>query len=482
MPAITDTLPPRYRDARPIGRGGMGEIFCATDRELGREVALKVLAARYAADQPLRARFEREALAAARLSGTPNIVTIFDVTEHNGRPIIVMEYLSGGSLEAQIGGTPCSPPQALRWLEQAAGALDAAHAAGIVHRDVKPANLLLDGRGELQVADFGVASAAGLDSFTQTGTILGTAGYLSPEQAQGRRATAATDLYSLAVVAWELLTGRRPFAAASPTTEALAHVNAPIPSPSAANPALPRQLDPIFERAMAKDPGDRYPTAAEFVGDLRRALDDAAGDTWIEPRRPAAATETAATQVALTSARRSPRWWIPALALLLLAAGAGAAVLAFRDSGHSASGTPVTVVRTVTSPGRTVQETITTVPATTAPTTTAPSSSDGASLNNTGFAKMRAGDFAGALPLLDQAVQALDGTGSLNEAYAKYNLAYTRLALGQCTDVTALLDQAAAIEGDLKPIKDLRKEAGHTCSPPHGQHGQSQGDDQSGGA
>ncbi len=472
MPAITETLPPRYRDARPIGRGGMGEIFCATDRELGREVALKVLAARYAADQPLRARFEREALAAARLSGTPNIVTIFDVTEHNGRPIIVMEYLSGGSLEAQIAGTPCPAAEALRWLEEAAGALDAAHAAGIVHRDVKPANLLLNGRGELQVADFGVASAAGLDSFTQTGTILGTAGYLSPEQAQGKRATAATDLYSLAVVAWELLTGRRPFAAASPTTEALAHVNAPVPSPSVANPALPRELDPIFERALAKDPTDRYPTAAEFVGDLRRALDDAAGDTWIEPRRPV----TAATQVARAPVGRSSRWWIPGLAVLLLAAGVGAAVLAFRDSGRSASQPPLTVVRTVTSPGRTVQETVTTVPATTTTSTDAPSFSDGASLNNAGFAKMRTGDYAGALPLLEQAVQALAGSGSLNEAYAKYNLAYTRLALGQCTDVVALLDQAATLEGNLKPINDLRKQAGHTCSQGHGRHGRSNGD------
>ena len=352
--------------------------------------------------------------------------------------------------------------------------MDAAHAAGIVHRDVKPANLLLDGRGELQVADFGVASAAGLDSFTQTGTILGTAGYLSPEQAQGQRATAATDLYSLAVVAWELLTGRRPFAAASPTTEALAHVNAPVPSPSVANPALPRQLDPIFERALAKDPGDRYPTAAEFVGDLRRALDDAAGDTWIEPRRPV----TAATQVARAPVGRSSRWWIPALAVLLLAAGAAAAVLAFRDSGRSASQPPLTVVRTVTTPGRTVQETVTTVPATTTPSTDAAAEllSDGASLNNAGFAKMRAGDYAGALPLLEQAVQALDGSGSLNEAYAKYNLAYTHLALGQCTDVVALLDQAATLEGNLKPINDLRKQAGHTCSQGHGRHGQSNGD------
>jgi eukaryotic-like serine/threonine-protein kinase len=439
----------------------MGDIFCATDSELGREVALKVLAARYAADEPLRARFEREALAAARLSGIPNIVTIFDVTEHNGRPIIVMEYLSGGSLEAQIAGTPCPPAQALRWLDEAAGALDAAHAAGIVHRDVKPANLLLDARGHVHVADFGVASAAGLDSFTQTGTILGTAGYLSPEQATGKRATSATDRYSLAVVAWELLTGRRPFAAESPTAEALAHVDAPVPPASAANRALPRQLDPIFERALAKDPGARYPSAAEFVGDLRRALDDAAGDTWLEPplRAPTAVTRVAPAPVS----RR--RWWIPILAVLLLAAGAGAAFLAFGDSGKTAAQAPRTVIRTVTGPGLTVRETVTTAPTTAAaPPLTAPgNASDGASLNNAGFAKMQAGDFIGALPLLEQAAQKLNGTGALAEAYADYNLAFTRFALGECTDVVALLDQAQAIEGHRKEIDRLRRQAAHRC-------------------
>jgi eukaryotic-like serine/threonine-protein kinase len=453
MPAPTDILPPRYGDARPIGRGGMGEIFCATDSELGREVALKVLAARYAQNKPLRARFEREALAAARLSGTPHIVTIFDVTEHAGRPIIVMEYLSGGSLEAQIAGTPCPTAQALRWLDEAAGALDAAHAAGVVHRDVKPANLLLDGRGSLHVADFGVASAAGLDSFTQTGTILGTAGYLSPEQAQGHRTTAASDRYSLAVVAWELLTGRRPFAADTPTTEALAHVNAPVPSPSEANRALPRQLDPIFERALAKDPGARYATAAEFVGDLRRALDDAAGDTWIEPPRVA----TAATRVApAAGATNGRRWLLAALAAVLLAAGAAAALLAVRSDGTTAPELR-TVVHTVTTPGRTVRETVTTAPA------TAASSGDGASLNNAAYTKMQAGDFNGALPLLVQAVQKLDGSGSLDEAYAKYNLAFTRYALGDCTDVVSLLDQAQAIEGKRKEIDHLRKQAEHKC-------------------
>src|SRR5690349_16495073 len=245
----------------------MGEIFHATDRELGREVALKVLADRFAQDEALRKRFEREALTAARLSGTPNVVTIFDVTEHGGRPIIVMEYLPGGSLHDQITAGPVSPAQALRWLEQAAGALDAAHRAGIVHRDVKPANLLLDERGDVRVADFGVASAVGMHSLTETGTIVGTAGYLSPEQARGDHASAASDRYGLAVVAWELLVGRRPFVAESATAEALAHASAPIPSAAAANPALPRQVDEVFARALAKNPNARYPFAAQFVGD-----------------------------------------------------------------------------------------------------------------------------------------------------------------------------------------------------------------------
>src|SRR4249919_1671002 len=164
MPAVPGTLlPSRYGDVHPIARGGMGEIYRATDLELGREVAVKLLAERYSADADSRGRFRREALAAARLSGAPNVVTIFDVGEHNGRPLIVMEYFPGGSLAERVATRkPCPTGQALDWLEETSAALDAAHAAGVVHRDVKPANLLLDGRGHVFVADFGIASAAGL--------------------------------------------------------------------------------------------------------------------------------------------------------------------------------------------------------------------------------------------------------------------------------------------------------------------------------
>ena len=272
-------LPPRFRRPELIGRGGMGDIYRATDSVLGRVVAIKILAERFAQDTSVRERFTREALSAARLSGEPNTVTIYDVGEHDDRPYIVMEHLSGGSLDDVLrDGGPQPPERVFTWLEEAARALDVAHREGVVHRDVKPANLMLDGEGNVHVADFGIASSAGMDSLTMTGTVLGTAGYLSPEQAQGERAGPASDRYALGIVAWELLTAKRPFESESPTAEAAAHVNAPIPAVSAAGD-LPRELDPVFERALAKDPMQRYGTAGEFVAALRSAFSDAAGST-----------------------------------------------------------------------------------------------------------------------------------------------------------------------------------------------------------
>ena len=444
MPPSDTHLPARYREPELLARGGMAEVYRATDEELGREVAVKVLSDRYAADESLRRRFSHEALAAARLSGDPHIVTIFDVIEHGGRPMIVMELLSGGSIDQRLTrGVPCSPRQVLDWLDDAAAAIDAAHAAGIVHRDVKPGNLLLDERGHVKVADFGIASAAGLDSFTQTGTILGTAGYLSPEQARGERSGPASDRYGLAIVAWELFTGRRPFEAETPTAEATAHVQAPVPSISAANRDLPKAFDPIFVRALAKDPEKRFPTAAEFVGELHRALADDAGSTWVVP-----ATEVTSL---LAPRRRVPVALVVA-AIVVALAGIAAAVIATRTDN-----TPKVLVRTVTRPGTTVERTITTTPSTSQPP------ANGAALNNAGFAKMQAHDYNGALPLLEQAVSALQGTGSLDEAYADYNLAATRFALGSCDGVLDLLDRSQQIQGHRKEIDHLRHDAHKNC-------------------
>ncbi len=295
MPVDTDILPPRYRSPKRIALGGMGEVYRATDSVLGRAVAVKLLAGRYSRDDAVRGRFTREALAAARLSGEPNIVTVFDVGEHAERPFIVMEYLSGGSLEERIQKDGAQEVgQSLEWLEEAAAALDAAHRHGVVHRDVKPANLMLDRNGTIHVADFGIASAAGTDSLTMTGTVLGTAGYLSPEQAQGERATPASDRYALAVVAFELLSGRRPFESESITAEAVAHVNAPVPSITEICEGLPEELDAVFRQALAKDPEQRFETASEFVAALRAALAEAAGATRSFRPTPSAAPSLAA--------------------------------------------------------------------------------------------------------------------------------------------------------------------------------------------
>ena len=438
----------------------MGEIFRAEDADLGRIVAIKVLAEHLAGDVGIRARFTREALAAARLSNAPSTVTIYDVGEHDGRPYIVMEYLPGGSLADRIAIDGAQPVgRALEWLRQSAAALDAAHASGIVHRDVKPANLLLDHDDRVNVADFGVASAAGLHSFTEAGTVVGTAGYLSPEQAKGERATPASDLYALAVVAYELLTGSRPFERESSTAEALAHVSAPIPPASQHNPELPRQVDDVLARALAKEPQHRFATATDFVHALREALDEAAGQT-----------EVGALPAVISPPRRRSVPLVAAALLGLLFAGIAAAVLLGRDDGErTAASEPRTIRETVTAEGETIVKTVTT-PAETQPTaattaTTAPTEPDASpsELNDQGFARMQAGDYAGAVPLLERAVAGLSGSGDMAEAYASYNLAYTRLALRSCDGVLELLERSQQVQGERKEISRLRREAERSC-------------------
>jgi eukaryotic-like serine/threonine-protein kinase len=432
----------------------MGEVYRATDTVLERKVAVKLLSQRYATEDEVRTRFRREALAAARLSGAPHVITVFDVGEHRKRPFIVMEYLEGGSVHDRLREGPVAPGEALEWLAQAGQALDRAHAEGVVHRDVKPANLLIDRGGDICVTDFGIASTTGVDTLTLPGTVLGTAGYLSPEQARGEAATAASDRYGLGVVAFELLTGRRPYEADTSATEAFAHVNAPVPSAERLHPDLPPGVDTVFSRALAKEPERRPATCAELVSDLRSAFrSDAVGATLplaSAPTRVLPATRAPSGR----QQRRRPRASLLLGALALAVAGLVAALLigTVRDAGGSEGA--------ASRPSRTVTTTTTT---TTQTQTTA--SFDATALNDAGFALMQAGDFSAARPLLEQAVRALRGTGSITEAYASYNLAFTRLALGVCSGVLPLLERSEAVQGHRREIDDLRAEASDRCAP-----------------
>ena len=283
-------LPERYRVTRHIASGGMATVWEVEDLLLGRVVAVKVLGSHFAADPGARARFQREARTAARVSEHPHIATIYDTGEHGENTFIVMEYFSGGTVAdrlraAKDGGTAVAPETALRWLHEAALALDAAHAADIVHRDVKPANLLLDANDRLAVGDFGIARLADDTQMTQTGQVLGTAAYLSPEQALGKPATAASDRYALAVVAYELLTGQRPFAGGPVTAQARQHVEDEPEKATDAAPELPAAIDAVFARGLAKDPRDRPQTAVGLVEEIERALGTTAETVKVDSTR-----------------------------------------------------------------------------------------------------------------------------------------------------------------------------------------------------
>jgi serine/threonine-protein kinase len=446
MAVGANLLPPRYHGVRRIGRGGMGEVFRATDEQLGRLVAVKLLTAHHAGDENVRGRFLREALAAARLSGHAHTVTIYDVGEWEDQPFIVMEYLAGGTLAERLRDGRPPPSQALEWLEQAARALDHAHEHGVVHRDVKPGNLLLDQADHVHVGDFGIASAIGTDSLTQTGTVLGTAGYLSPEQAQGERASPASDRYALGVVAFELLTGRRPFESENATAEAAAHVHAPVPSARSVEPSLPAAVDGVFARALAKDPGARYTTCGELVEDLRTAL--AAG----EPT----------TQLLPAPQRRRPRTsFVPlgVIVVALAALGGGLAAWALTGGDGGKRATPSVVVHTATSPQTTLQRTVTKAVSPAPPPP--PPAPDAHELNDRGYALMNRGDYKGALPYLQQAVDQLRGAGPADkyEAWALYNLGYTLLQLGRCAEAIPLFDRSEALQGKRKEISRARHAA-----------------------
>jgi eukaryotic-like serine/threonine-protein kinase len=255
----------RYRLEHSLGRGGMATVFLARDEELARPVAIKLLAENLAGDTAFRDRFLREARLAARLSH-PNVVSVFDAGEaEDGGPFIVMEYVPGRTL-AEVGRL--APPEAIGLIVQACQGLAHAHEAGLVHRDVKPQNLLLRDDGVLKVADFGIARAAETTALTQVGTVLGTAAYLSPEQALGEQVTPATDVYALGSVLYELLAGRTPYEFGSLADLAAKQREKPIAPVSELAPEVSPQVEDAIMRALARNPAYRPPSAAAFAQEL----------------------------------------------------------------------------------------------------------------------------------------------------------------------------------------------------------------------
>src|SRR3989440_2579315 len=266
--AVSDTLinmlfDGRYRVVRKLGSGGMADVYLAEDEELGRRVAIKILNDRHANDEQFVERFRREAKNAAGLSH-PNIVSIYDRGEAEGTYYIAMEYLDGRSLkELIVSRGPAPIPVAIDYARQILTAVRFAHRNGIVHRDIKPHNVLVDAEGRLKVTDFGIARA-GASQITEAGSIIGTAQYLSPEQAKGAPVDQTSDLYSVGVVLYELLTGVVPFSGDTPVEIAMKHLSTVPEPPSAKRADVPRDLDFAVMRALAKDPSERYQSAEEM--------------------------------------------------------------------------------------------------------------------------------------------------------------------------------------------------------------------------
>jgi len=333
----------RFRLESRIATGGMGEVWRATDTTLGRVVAVKLLKTEYADDETFRTRFASEAQHAAALHH-PGVAAVYDFGEAQSsvgstdgggpRPYLVMELVDGQPLSALIRpGQPLDPEVTRDLMAQAGDAIGAAHDAGIIHRDVKPGNLIVTPDRRVKITDFGIARATEGMALTQTGQVMGTPQYLSPEQAQGGRATPASDVYSLGVVTFECLTSRRPFVGETPVATALAHLREPVPPLPA---SVPSDLAAVVTRALAKDPADRFPDGTAYAAALR---DPATVAAAVPPPVPPAATQvlpaaaasgpgTLATPTPPPDARRGFPWLWVLLALAVAAAVVALIVIA----------------------------------------------------------------------------------------------------------------------------------------------------------
>jgi serine/threonine-protein kinase len=484
----------------------MASVWCAEDLILGRTVAIKVLADRFAEDEMAVRRFRREARAAARVSTHAHVVTVYDVGDlpgedgGPGRTFIVMEHLAGGTVADALRVGAVRRREAMRWLHEAASALDYAHERGIVHRDVKPANFLLDRSRVLHVADFGIARLTAEDTISSAGELFGTAAYLSPEQALGRDATGASDRYALAIAAFELLTGGRPFTAEHFTAQARQHIEDPPPRATDRDRTLAPGVDEVLVRGMAKVPEERYATAGEMVSSLDAAL---SGVPLAPARVPAASTRSLRPQRAAHGPRigsepraQRSRSHVPAGAMAAPATDAGAAgsssrsplrphlgqalalaallvvvvvigALALtggRSPAHRPAPRTVPTLRAATAtkapvvrhhaaaPHRTTTTTTRT------PTVAAPVVPTAAQLQATGHAEMMAGDYQAAISTLQQAISAAPA-GSLTYAYGLYDLGRTEMLAGDPAGAVAILEKRLKIPNQTQVVRQTLNQA-----------------------
>ena len=360
---------PRYDLVSLIATGGMGQVWRAHDTLLDREVAVKVLKPEYAGNELFLARFEAEARTAAGLQH-PHVASVLDYGEREDpdggppRPMLVMELVDGQPLSALIGDGALAPEVATDLIAQAGEGLAAAHRGGIVHRDVKPGNLLVTPRGEVKVTDFGIARAADAASLTMTGHLVGTPHYLSPEQAEGGRATPRSDVYALGVVLYECLTGTKPFDSESPVVTALRHVRDPLPP---LPDRVPERLRAVVDRACSKDPAARFADGAEMAAALRGEVPvwpAAAADPTATTVLPAAAADPATATIPLGATgpaysedtRRAGRWVLVAvlaLAVLLPLVWGARALLTSGETGPPGGPETSVVSPTATDESRT---------------------------------------------------------------------------------------------------------------------------------
>jgi eukaryotic-like serine/threonine-protein kinase len=341
-----DLIAGRYELEQLVGSGGMSKVYRAHDRLLERTVALKILHEHYSQDDEYIERFRREARSVAQLAH-PNVVTVIDRGEHEGRQYIVFEYVEGENLKQLVEREgPLPARQVIELGLQVARALASAHARGVVHRDVKPQNVLLSEEGVPKVTDFGIARSSDVESVTLTGTVMGTSEYLPPEQARGEPVDVRSDVYSLGAILYELCTGDVPYPGENPVSVAVRHLHEPVPSVRERRRDIPSRLDAAIRRALAKDPAERFGSMDELIGELQACLRALGGDAEETIVLPAPAQTR--------RARRRPRKFVRALVLSLLAlllvgaAAVGAfALVGVFDSGNgdggSRAGAPISL-------------------------------------------------------------------------------------------------------------------------------------------